>query len=208
MAVEDELVLSADEVAECEVGARVASARHEHLLTALGLADVERRRREIHDQLRSREREVGRRRAWLPDVLADREPNGRLPDPEEDELTALREVAVLVEHAVVREEVLSVDGLHASVGADGTPVREIAVEPRRSDQRGDALRPGRDRRERLLGCADETRAQEEVFGWISRRSKLREENEVGAASTRFLDPADDLRPVAREVADDAIELRE
>ena len=150
VAVEDEFVLSADEIAEREVGARVASARHEHLLTVLGLADVERRRREVHDQLRSREREVRRRRARLPDVLADREPNGRLPDPEEDEFTALREVAVLVEHAVVREEVFAVDRLHASVGAHGTRVREIAVEPRGSDQRGDALRLGRDRLERLL----------------------------------------------------------
>ena len=111
VAVEDEFVLSADEIAEREVGARVASARHEHLLAVLGLADVERRRREVHDQLRSREREVRRRRARLPDVLADREPNGRVPDPEEDEFTALREVAVLVEDAVVREEVLAVDRL-------------------------------------------------------------------------------------------------
>ena len=159
MAIEDELVLSADEIAEREVGARVASTRHEHLLTVLGLADVVRRCREVHDQLRSRERQVGRRRARLPDVLADREPDGRLPDPEEDELTALGEVAVLVEDAVVREEVLAVDGLspvrsahtaHAfarSRSNHGVPTR--AVMPSRL---------GRDRLERLRVLRGRSRA--------------------------------------------------
>ena len=208
MAVEDELVLSADEIAEREVRARVASTRHEHLLAVLGLADVERRRREVHDQLRPGEREVGRRRTRLPDVLADRQPHRRLPDPEEDELTALREVPVLVEDAVVREEVLAVDGLDASVGANRTRVREIAVEPRSSDEGGDALRLGRDRLERLVCCADEGGPQEEVLGRVPRRRELREENEIGAGGARLSEAAEDLRPVASEVPDDAVELRE
>ena len=49
--VEDELVLAADEVAEGEVGARVTRPGDEHLLALLGLADVVRRRREVHDEL-------------------------------------------------------------------------------------------------------------------------------------------------------------
>ena len=61
--VEDELVLPADEVAEREVRAGVAGACHEHLLAVLGLADVERRGREVDDQLRAREREIRRGRA-------------------------------------------------------------------------------------------------------------------------------------------------
>ncbi len=85
----------------------------EHLLALLRLADVERRGGEIDDELRPREREVGRGRAGLPDVLADREADGRLAEPEEDEVATLGEVAVLVEHAVVREELLAVDRLHA-----------------------------------------------------------------------------------------------
>ena len=208
MAVEDELVLAADEVAEREVRARVASTRHEHLLAVLGLADVERRRREVHDQLRAGEREVGRRRTRLPDVLADREPHRRLSDPEEDELPALGEVPVLVEDAVVREEVLAVDRLHASVRADGARVREIAVEPRRPDERGDALRRGRDRLERLVCCADEAGPQEEVLGRVSRRRELRKEDEIGAGVARLSEAAEDLGSVSLEVPDDAVELCE
>ena len=168
MAVEDELVLAADEVAEREVGARVARAGHEHLLPLLGLADVERRRREVDDQLRAREREVRRRRPGLPDVLADRDPDGRLSEPQDDELAALGEVAVLVEDAVVREEVLAVDGPDLSVGADGARVREIAVEPRRPDERDDALGRGRDLLERLACGADEAGPEEEILGRIAR----------------------------------------
>ena len=69
--VEDELVLSADEVAERDVDRVVSGARDEHLLAVFGLAHVERRRAEVDEQRRAREREVGSRWARLPDVLAD-----------------------------------------------------------------------------------------------------------------------------------------
>ena len=59
--VEDELVLSADEVAEGEVGGVVAGPRDEHLLAVLRLADVVRRGREVDEQRRAGEREIGRR---------------------------------------------------------------------------------------------------------------------------------------------------
>ena len=112
MAVEDQLVLAADEVAEGEEGGVVARPRDEHLLAVLGLADVVRRRRDVHEQLRAGEREVGRGRAGLPDVLADRRPDQRLPEPQQDELAARGEVAVLVEDAVVRQVALAVDRAH------------------------------------------------------------------------------------------------
>ena len=197
VAVEDELVLAADEVAEREVRARVAGARHEHLLPLLGLADVERRGREVDDQLRAREREVGRRRPGLPDVLADREPDGRLSEPKQDELAPLGEVAVLVEDAVVREEVLAVDGPHPSVRADGARVREIAVEPRRPDERDEPSVSARDRLERLVCSADEAGSEEEILGRIAGRRELREDDEIGAGVARLAETAKDLRAVAR-----------
>ena len=55
VAVEDELVLAADEVAEGEVRRVVARPGDEHLLAVLGLADVERRGGEVDDQLRAGE---------------------------------------------------------------------------------------------------------------------------------------------------------
>ena len=72
MAVEDQLVLAPDRIAEGDEARVVACPVAQHLLTLDLLADVERRRRDVRDQLRARERHVGRRRARLPDVLAHR----------------------------------------------------------------------------------------------------------------------------------------
>src|SRR5207249_2849908 len=72
VSVEDELVLAADGVAEGDEARVVPRAGSEHLLPLAVAAEVERRRRNVRDQLRSGEREVRRRRAGLPQVLADR----------------------------------------------------------------------------------------------------------------------------------------
>ena len=84
--------------------------------------------------MRAREREVGRGRPGLPDVLADGGADQRLADPQQEKLPAGLEVAILVEHAVVRQEPLVVDGLDLAVGADGTGVEEIAIEVRGPDE--------------------------------------------------------------------------
>ncbi len=55
------------------------------------------------------EREIRCGRTGLPDVLADRKPDEGLAEPDQHELAARLEVAVLVEDAVVRQEVLVVD---------------------------------------------------------------------------------------------------
>ena len=66
MPVEDELVLSADEVAEREVRARVPRSCHQHLLALLRFADVVGRCGEIHHELSAGEGEIGCRRPGLP----------------------------------------------------------------------------------------------------------------------------------------------
>ena len=180
--VEDELVLSADEVAEGEVGARVTSAGDEHLLAVLGLADVVRGRRQVHDELGSRESQIRRRRAGLPDVLADCDPDRDAADAQHDEVAALREVAVLVEDAVVRQVVLPVHGPHLAVGAHRARIREVAVEPRRADERDDTVGLGGDALGRGARCADEGGAQEEVLRRIPGRRELRVDDEVRPAS--------------------------
>ena len=140
VSVEDELVLPTDEVAEGEVGAGVARSRHQHLLPLFRLADVEGRCGEIDDELRAGEGEVSRGRAGLPQVLADRGPEIDVSQVEQQEVAPLGEVAVLVENAVVREELLAIDRLDATIRADGAGVREISVEPGCSDQRDDTRR--------------------------------------------------------------------
>ena len=102
VAVEDELVLTADRVHERDPAHVVTSPDGEHLLPLAALADVERRRGDVGDDVRPGEREIGRRRPRLPDVLADGGADQRLADLQQEKLPAGLEVAGLVEHAVVR----------------------------------------------------------------------------------------------------------
>ena len=206
--VEDELVLAADGVAEREEARVVPRARDEHRLALAVLADVERRGGQVRDQLRAREGEVGRRRAGLPHVLADGRPDQDLAVLEQHELVAGREVAVLVEDAVVRQEALLVDRAHLAAGADGAGVEEVAVEDRRADERHDAACRERDLLERALRRADEPGPQQEVLGRVAGDGELREEDEVGARLAGLLEPAQDLLPVPVQVADDGVDLCE
>ncbi len=206
MSVEDELVLTPHEVAEGEVRARVAGSCDEHLLALLGLADVERRCREVHDQLRPGEREI--RLGWpgLPDVLADRDADGRLPELQDDQVASFGEVAVLVEDAVVREEVLAIHGLNAPVGAHGAGVHKVAVEPGCPHECDETFRRRRDLLERLARGADETGPEKEILGWIAARRELGEDDEIGSGWPSLVQRREDPRAIAVEVADDGIQL--
>ena len=73
MAVEDELVLAADQVAEGEVGTVGACPFGEHRFPLAALAAVVRRTRGVGDQARARRGLDRGRRARRPDVLADRQ---------------------------------------------------------------------------------------------------------------------------------------
>ena len=75
VAVEDELVLAADEPAEGHAGEVVARALGEHPLALGALAGVVGRGRDVEDQRRAGQRLVAGRRAGLPDVLADGQPD-------------------------------------------------------------------------------------------------------------------------------------
>ncbi len=150
MPVEDELVLATDEIAERQVRARVAGPRDEHLLALFRLAHVVRRRGKIDDELCTGEGEICGGRPRLPQVLADRRPGVDLRHAQKQEVAAFGEVAVLVEDAVVREKVLSIDPLHATVRAHRAGIREVTVEPRCSDERDDSLGGPSDLLERVV----------------------------------------------------------
>ena len=189
--VEDQLVLSADRVAERDEARVVARAHLQHLLALAVLADVERRRRDVRDQLRAREREVGRRRAGLPDVLADRRPDEHVAEAQQEEVVARREVAVFVEDAVVRQVALAVDAAHLAVREHEAGVEEVGVEVRRADERGDAVRRLRDLVDRAPRGADEPGAEQQVLGRVAGDDELGEEDEVGVRAARPLEPFDE-----------------
>ena len=206
--VEDELVLPPDEVAERDVARVVPCPRDEHLLAVLRLAHEERRGREVDEHRGARERKVGRRRAGLPDVLADRRTDEHVAHLEEEELAAAGEVPVLVEHAVVREEVLPVDPLHGAVRTDEGGVREIAVERRRADERREVDARAGDLVDGLAGGADERGAKEEILRRVTRHGELGKDDEVGRRAPRVRERGDDALHVPVEVADDDVHLGE
>src|SRR5581483_7194748 len=208
VAVEDELVLAADCVHECDEGGSVARPLLEHLLSLAVLADVERRGGDVHEQLCSGEREVDRGRPRLPHVLADGDPDQRLAEPEHDEVAPRREVPLLVEDAVVREEALPVDRLHLAACADGARVVEVAVEVGGADERRDLLGRGGDLLERPARGAHEPRPQEQILRRVAGDGELREQREIRAGRPRLLQPGQDQRPVTVQVADSRVDLRE
>ena len=208
VAVEEELVLPADGVAERDVRGVVARADAEHLLALAILAEMERRRRDVHEQLRAGEREIGGRRPRLPHVLADRHADDHVTMLEQEELVAGREVAHLVEDAVVRQEPLPHERLDLAVRAHRARVVEVALEIRRADERDDAARRRGYLRQRLLRRADEPGPQQQILRRIARHRQLREDDEVGAGALRLLEPLEDQRAVAVEVADGRVRLDE
>ena len=131
------------------------------------------------------------------------------PNRSRSEVVAGREVAVLVEDAVVRQEALAVDAADLAAGEDVAGVVEIGVEVGRADERDDPLRLGGDLLDRRrAGRADERRAQQQVLRRVAGDRELREEDEVGAGVPRRGEPVEDAGPVAVEIADDAVDLGE
>ena len=208
VAVEDELVLPADEIAERDVRRVVTRARDEHLLAVLRLPDVEGRRAQVDEQRRAGQREVGRGWPRLPDVLADRRPDEHVAHLEQQQLAPGREVAVLVEDAVVREEVLAIDALDRPLCADEGGVREIAVERRRAHQRDRVGARARDLVDGLARCTHEAGPEQQVLGRVARDGELGEDDEVCRRALRLRHRGHDPLDVPLQVADDGVQLRE
>ncbi len=81
--VEHELVLPANQVAESDHGDVVPRALDKHALALGALAGVIRRGRDVDEHRRARERFIGRGRTRLPDVLANGQAKGHVPELDE-----------------------------------------------------------------------------------------------------------------------------
>ena len=136
-AVEDELVLPTDEVRVDDRHRRVGGARREHRLAFGESLRVIRRRVEVDDELRAA-RGLGEDRAGrAPRVLTDRDPDLHARDVEERQRFAGRdEIALLVEDAVIREQLLAVHAVHTAVRAHGRRVVQVAARFGKPDDRG------------------------------------------------------------------------
>jgi hypothetical protein len=115
---------------------------------------------------------------------------------------------VLVEDAVVGEELLPVHRPNLTVGAHGACVREVAVEPGCPDERDEALGRARDLVEYRPRGTYEARPQKQVLGRVAGHRELREDDEVGLGGTRLGEEGEDLVAVSLEVPDDGVQLGE
>ena len=207
-AVEDELVLAADEVHVEQRNRRVGRTRREHRLPFPDPARVVGRRVDVHDELGATGRLGGDRAVRAPRVFTDRH---RDPNPGHHEERTVdggrREVALLVEHRVVGQQVLVVDAEHVSVRTDRGRVVEISHRVGEAHHRGRATGARRELVEHFGGTGDERLAQQQVFGRVARERELGKGDEVAAGRLGLFVGVDDSRRVAVEIADDHVELR-
>jgi hypothetical protein len=144
----------------------------------------------------------------LPHVLADRGAYVGVTEAKQEEVTTFREVAVLVEDAVVRQELLPVDPADLTVGAHRARVREVPVEPGRADERDHVRRRAGDLSERLARGAQEPGAKQEILGRVAGDSELGEEDEIRPLGSCLRYGRDDFVAVPVEVSDGQVQLCE
>ena len=206
VAVEDELVLAADERAERHRGEVVAGALGDHLLALVALARLVGGGRDVDDQPGAGQRLVGDGGPGLPDVLADRHADRDAVDLDDRPAGAALEVAHLVEDAVVGEVDLAVDRLHAAVGADRGGVVGVLGTLGEPDDRDDVHRLGGDPLQRLAGIGEEVLLEQEVLRRVAGDRELGEEDDLGTRLPRLAQAREDLLGVAGDVADGGVEL--
>ena len=177
------------------------------------------------DDLRAGEPLHRRGAGVVPDVLADVDAGLHPVDLEDGALVAAREVALLVEHAVVRQEDLAVNGGDAAVMEDGcavvdaafhlvwvegcTEVERLAVhEVGNPDHDSDAVGCLGDALQLGAGVEEELALEEQVFRGVAGEGEFREGYEVGLALTGLLDEREYAFGVAVEVADGCVHLAE
>ena len=127
---------------------------------------------------------------------------------EQHQVAPGREVAVLVEDSVVRQEAFPVDRFDLAGSADGAGVVEITIEPWHPDQRDDAPRLAGERLRLGLGRLHEARPQEQVLGRVARDRELGKDDEIGLLVLGLREPPANPLRVAVEVADDGVDLGE
>jgi hypothetical protein len=127
---------------------------------------------------------------------------------EERRLGAGLEVALLVEHAVVGQEHLAVDGPDLAVGQHGGRVVDVVGALGEADQRHDVADVRSQLVQRRAGGVAEVRLQQEVLGRVAGQGQLGEHDELRAGLPRTRGRVGDPGGVPVDVADDRVDLRQ
>ena len=207
--VEDQLVLAPDGVAEGHEAAVVGRPLGEHAFPLDALAPVVRRAGQVDEDHRAAvDRRPAARPPRIPQVLADGDADADAAEVDGEGGVAPGEVPLLVEHRVVRQEVLSIDGGDLAAREHRGRVVEVAGEVRQPDHRH---RSGRRRREAahpVRRRLREPRVQQQVLGRIPGGGELGKDGQVGAAFRGAGDQVAEPVEVPREIADGQVALAE
>src|SRR5215210_580724 len=128
VAVEDELVLAAREIAEEYVATVVGSPHAQHPFPGGALPPVVRGGRDVEEDARPAEGLLAGRATRVPDVLAHANPDEGGAQIEDGGVSTLPEVAILVEDTVVRQVALVVAVQYLAAGYQGAGVVQVGAQ--------------------------------------------------------------------------------
>ena len=225
LAVEDEFVLPAYDVDVCDEKAVLRRALGEHRAPLSAASAVVGRGGDVDHGLGAGEPLHRGRARVVPDVFADVDADVDAPDGEHGALVAALEVPLLVEHAVVGEEDLVVDGGGGAVMGDDGAVEDAALhfvgERNGAEMEGfavdevgsagdndDASAGAREAFELRVGVGEELLLEQQVFRGVAGYGEFGEGDEVGLLLPGLLDKVEHPVGVAAQVADGGVELAE
>ena len=116
------------------------------------------------------------------------------------------EVALLVEHAVVRQEHLAVDAAHLAVGEHGERVEDVLRVLGEPDQRDGVAHVLRDLVQGPPARRQEMGLEQQVLGRVAVHGQLREHDQLRARVDAAVQVVADLARVAVDVADGRVHL--
>ena len=123
----------------------------------------------------------GQRRARLPQVFADKQPQLMATEGHHAAIRARSEIALLVKYAVVGQVLLEVAGDQLALLIEGSGVIERRpFTPGMPHQNGAAALPGRDASQRSIDTDHQVAAQQQVFRRIAGQGELGAHQQVGA----------------------------
>jgi len=184
----------------------LSRALDEHPLALGALAGVVGRGREVDQHLSAREGQGGGRGTRLPEVLADGEAHPQAVALEDPRPGPGLEVASLVEHPVVGQVHLVIDGRHLAVREDRRGVVDVVGAVGEPHERHDVPDPRGELLQRGARGLQEVGLQQEVLRRVAGERALPEDHELGpllaGAPGQLRDPA----RVARDVAHGRVHL--
>ena len=170
------------------------------------LAAVVRRSVDVEAEFRTGQRHLIERRARIPDVLANADPERDVAGAVDRHAAPGREVALFVEDPVVRQVLLVIRPDVGAVVEHGGGIEDVVALVHEPHHRGDAAAPRRHIRERAQVGLDEGGLEDEVLGRIARQHQLGERHHVGAERARTIHPVDHQPGVGLDGAYRGIDL--